>query len=228
VAKKGGKGKKGGKSNGGKGGDGKWGSSGDDSWGGKWDAKWSDSKGSDYSGWSGSSGSKWGSKNYDAAWEDSGESSWKKTAGAYGMDGWKEGRNGGRDDFWGQKDDAYSGSRSGGKHESWTSTEKSWTSELGSRAMQSGSGGQRRGRQEDDLPTERRSKQIKVKNIPHDLDWRDIKGAFESEAGKISRCELERGTAWITFDRPEDARKAVETFDRGELNGKTIEVSIER
>jgi len=181
------------------------GKGGNDSWGGgggKWDAsggrKWRDSNGSDDAGWSRSSGSKWDSKSYDASWEDTGDSSWKM-ARTYG-----------------------------GKHESWTSTEKPWTSESGSRGIQSGSSGQRRGRQEDDLPTERRSKRIKVKNIPHDLDWRDIKGAFESEAGKIARCELERGVAWITFNRPEDARKAVETFDRGELNGKTIEVSIER
>jgi len=90
-----------------------------------------------------------------------------------------------------------------------------------------GWGGQKRGRYEEE-PPERTSKQIKVKNIPHDLDWRDIKGAFEAEAGKIARCELDKGVAWITFQHAEDARKAVETFDRGELNGKTIEVSMER
>jgi len=234
-------------------------------------------------------------KNYDSAWEDTGskktgknstwsndgagdgkdnwDSSWKKSAGAGGKDSWKAG-GGGKDDFWGQKDDAYSGGRSsggGGKYDSWTPKEKSWTQESGSwggrgakdtdhggnwggkssaidrwQASDEGRGGssrgqasggsragwsgagQKRGRYEEDAPSERPSKQIKVKNIPHDLDRRDIKGAFEADAGKISRCELEKGTAWITFNRPEDARKAVEIFDRGELNGKTIEVSMER
>lgn len=72
------------------------------------------------------------------------------------------------------------------------------------------------------------SKKIKVTNIPRDLDMQDIKEAFESEAGKISLCKMERGTAWITFLNPKDARKAVDTFDRGELNGKTIDVVFER
>eukprot|EP00969_Alexandrium_andersonii_P335515 14828534-Alexandrium_andersonii.AAC.1 len=69
------------------------------------------------------------------------------------------------------------------------------------------------------------SKHIEVRNIPLDLDWRDIKVAFEAEAGKIDRFRLKGGTAWITFKCPEDARKVVETFDRGELNGKMIEVA---
>lgn len=72
------------------------------------------------------------------------------------------------------------------------------------------------------------SKRIKVTNIPKDLDMLDIKDAFEAEAGKIATCDMRNGTAWITFHNPKDARKAVDTFDRGELNGKTIEVTFER
>jgi len=73
----------------------------------------------------------------------------------------------------------------------------------------------------------RHIKRIKVSNVPRDLKARDIKHAFEAEAGKTTSCELERGTAFLEFERAEDARKAVETFDRGELNGKTIQVILE-
>lgn len=73
-------------------------------------------------------------------------------------------------------------------------------------------------------------RKIKVTNIPRDLDMPDIKEAFEAEAGKVVDCRMERnrGVAYLTFNHPKDARKAVDTFDRGELNGKTIEVTFER
>jgi len=67
---------------------------------------------------------------------------------------------------------------------------------------------------------------IKVANIPKDLDWRDIKEAFE-DTGKVMRCDLEKGVAWVTFDTVLDAKEAVKTFDRGELNGQTIFVTRE-
>lgn len=70
-------------------------------------------------------------------------------------------------------------------------------------------------------------KRIKVTNLPRGLGWRDIKDSFEREAGKISRCEVEGNAAWISFVRTEDAKKAVQTFDRGELNGRTIGVTLE-
>lgn len=69
---------------------------------------------------------------------------------------------------------------------------------------------------------------IKVTNIPHDLETLDIQNAFEQEAGPIEKCVLRKGTAWITFERSSDAQRAVETFDRGELNGQLIDVVILR
>jgi len=68
---------------------------------------------------------------------------------------------------------------------------------------------------------------VKVTNIPRDVNMQDIREAFEQETGKITRCRLDRGTAWIAFNKPQDARKAVETFDRGELNGQTIGVVLD-
>jgi len=82
-------------------------------------------------------------------------------------------------------------------------------------------------RNEDAAPDMSRAKRIKVTNVPRDLGARDIKEAFESEAGKTLTCELERGTCYITFSRAADAQKAVETFDRGELNGKMISVTLD-
>jgi len=84
----------------------------------------------------------------------------------------------------------------------------------------------KRGRGEDN-ESYRNVKRIKVTNVPRDLASRDIKDAFEAEAGKTVSCELDRGVAYLTFMRTADARKAVETFDRGELNGKTIAVTLD-
>lgn len=67
---------------------------------------------------------------------------------------------------------------------------------------------------------------IRVSNVPKNLNWRDIKEAFEDN-GRVTRCEVERGVAWVTFENPTDAKKAVQTFDRGELNGQTIFVTHE-
>jgi len=74
----------------------------------------------------------------------------------------------------------------------------------------------------------RSTKSIKVTNIPHDVNVQDIRDAFEQETGKITRCRLDRGTAWIAFQTSGAARKAVDTFDRGELNGQNIGVTLDR
>jgi len=74
----------------------------------------------------------------------------------------------------------------------------------------------------------RSTKSIKVTNIPHDVNVQDIRDAFEQETGKITRCRLDRGTAWIAFQTSGAARKAVDTFDRGELNGQNIGVILDR
>jgi len=67
---------------------------------------------------------------------------------------------------------------------------------------------------------------IRVQNVPLNLEPRDIKEAF-AETGRVRDCKVDRGVAWVTFDVPIDAKKAVQTFDRGELNGKTIFVTLE-
>merc|ERR1712060_591728 len=71
------------------------------------------------------------------------------------------------------------------------------------------------------------TKVVKVTNIPKELKARDVREAFESETGKIDKCELGRGTAKITFMRASDAVKAVDAFHKGELNGKIIQVTLD-
>lgn len=68
---------------------------------------------------------------------------------------------------------------------------------------------------------------IRVSNVPRNLDKMDIKDAFEDN-GRVVKCEVERGVAYVTFDNPRDAQQAVQTFDRGELNGQTIFVTPEQ
>jgi len=67
---------------------------------------------------------------------------------------------------------------------------------------------------------------IRVTNVPKNLDERDIKEAF-SDLGRVLSCQVAGGKAHIVFQNEKDARKAVQTFDRGEMNGQTISVSIE-
>mmetsp|Transcript_90554 Transcript_90554/g.163389 ORF Transcript_90554/g.163389 Transcript_90554/m.163389 type:complete len:431 (-) Transcript_90554:457-1749(-) len=71
-------------------------------------------------------------------------------------------------------------------------------------------------------------KTVKVTNIPKELKAADVREAFEAETGKISLCELSKGTCMITFKNSKDAQKAVATFDKGELNGKIISVSLHK
>merc|ERR1712003_518688 len=75
--------------------------------------------------------------------------------------------------------------------------------------------------------TTKATKIVKVTNIPKELKARDVREAFESETGKIEKCELGKGTAMITFVRAGDAVKAVEAFHKGKLNGKIISVVLE-
>jgi RNA recognition motif-containing protein len=71
----------------------------------------------------------------------------------------------------------------------------------------------------------RGSKTVKVTNVPYDLTWKDVKDAFQS-AGSIERCDVDKGTAWITFTDPRDAQDAVNNYDGGDMNGRRIKVVL--
>lgn len=174
------------------------------------------------------------SSNKSADWDDSWSKSW--SGGSAG------GRRKGGDDDW-EGEWNWSGNQwdqensRAGRDRNWKESQQqeSWErpAARAERGPPVGAGGyaqaQKRKREEapDTAAADRRVKRVKVKNIPRDLEAQDIKEAFEAEAGKVARCELERGTAWITFVRHEDAKKAVQTFDRGELNGNIIAVQLD-
>lgn len=73
--------------------------------------------------------------------------------------------------------------------------------------------------------SDHRGTTVKVTNVERELTWRDIKSAF-SEVGQVDRCDVEDGTAWVTFERYRDAQQAVRTYDGGEMNGRIIRVIL--
>jgi len=66
---------------------------------------------------------------------------------------------------------------------------------------------------------------VKITNVPLDLSWKDIRGAF-SEIGPVDRCDVEDGVATVKFREARDALKAVKTYDGGDMNGRRIRASI--
>eukprot|EP00930_Biecheleria_cincta_P094560 TRINITY_DN8583_c0_g1_i2.p1 TRINITY_DN8583_c0_g1~~TRINITY_DN8583_c0_g1_i2.p1 ORF type:complete len:721 (-),score=129.18 TRINITY_DN8583_c0_g1_i2:165-2327(-) len=68
---------------------------------------------------------------------------------------------------------------------------------------------------------------VKVSNVPRDLKEADVRDAFATECGTVTYCRLSRGVAWISFENPEDAVHAVETFHLGEINDTKIIVELQ-
>jgi len=164
----------------------------------------------------------WGSSNRGNSWGGGSGALSLSGSGAYrpGSDRW------GNSDSWGGSSSSDRGTGGAG---GWTRTlARTWGgsgSDWGSAAKSSA-----RRVSNDFSNTTRNSSsgscRIRVSNVPKNLDWRDIKEAFEDN-GRVTRCEVERGVAWVTFESSLDAKKAVQTFDRGELNGQTIFVTHE-
>jgi RNA recognition motif-containing protein len=69
-------------------------------------------------------------------------------------------------------------------------------------------------------------RRVTVTNVPYDLTSKDLREAFES-VGDVERCHVDRGKAWVTFRTAREAQQAVRTYDRGEINGRTIRAVIE-
>jgi RNA recognition motif-containing protein len=64
-----------------------------------------------------------------------------------------------------------------------------------------------------------------VTNVPSDLDSKDLKRAF-SAVGVVELCLIVDGMTQITFNTAESALKAVETYNKGKLNGQRIAVKV--
>mmetsp|Transcript_83146 Transcript_83146/g.248083 ORF Transcript_83146/g.248083 Transcript_83146/m.248083 type:complete len:322 (+) Transcript_83146:1-966(+) len=174
------------------------------------------------------SGMGWGPSDEYSGWGSGGRDPWGGDS-ALAISGGGQSRPSerwaGRDVSWGNSGAC---DRTAGRASGWARTlARAWGSSL-DRDAPRGGGAVRRASV--DLPAPprvgERACRIRVSNVPRNLDWRDIKEAFEDN-GRVTQCEVERGVAWITFSRPSDAKKAVQTFDRGELNGQTIFVTHE-
>jgi len=157
-------------------------------------------------------------------------SGWDVPSGRGGKKGGGKGYNGrSGSSWWGSsfdRDGGYGRRSERGRSRSWGRRDRGSGRPSDRYDRYGGKGGQRRS-QGHDNGSFANVRRIKVTNVPRDLSARDIKEAFEAEAGKTTQCELDRGVAFVTFTCTEDARKAVQTFDRGELNGKTIQVTLE-
>lgn len=142
---------------------------------------------------------------------------------------------------WGGAKPAYTRSNVSTSKRSWAESEKGgeWRrvqqreeaeneASPSQRTKERSSGESRKRQRDDDAPQQdRRAKRIKVTNVPRDLSERDIEEAFEQETGTVLKCILKDKTAYITFAKSEDARKAVANFDRGQLNGRTISATLD-
>jgi len=62
---------------------------------------------------------------------------------------------------------------------------------------------------------------IKVSNIDPSVTWQDLKEAF-SASGHVERCEVDGPIAIIIFRDHEGAKKAINAYDGGNLNGRKI------
>merc|ERR1712176_1217044 len=65
---------------------------------------------------------------------------------------------------------------------------------------------------------------IKISNVPRGLNRRDVRDAFK-ECGPVKYSEMEGDVVFITFEDMASAKRAVATFDRGEMNGNVIYVT---
>jgi len=80
---------------------------------------------------------------------------------------------------------------------------------------------------EEPTSSDSQAKKVKVTNLPFDLDENDITKAFEKEAGRIVDCWSEnKGSIVMIFERAQDAQTAVDTYHKGELNKRTIDVEL--
>ncbi len=64
---------------------------------------------------------------------------------------------------------------------------------------------------------------VRVTNIPYDVTWREVKDAFAKTA-PVERCDVKDGEATISFKTHSDAKRAIEVYNGGNMNGRSIKV----
>ncbi|KAJ3268784.1 hypothetical protein HDV01_002298 [Terramyces sp. JEL0728] len=79
-------------------------------------------------------------------------------------------------------------------------------------------------------PREAKNNQLFVGNLPYKVVWQDLKDLFR-DIGKIVRADIindrdgrSRGMGVVVFETEEEAKKAIDSFDQYEWEGRRIEV----
>ena len=74
---------------------------------------------------------------------------------------------------------------------------------------------------------------IFVRNLPFSLNWQDLKDKFRC-AGDVRYAEIKQkdgksmGCGVVRFGTKDEAQKAIELFDRTRVDGREIEVRLDR
>ncbi|KAJ3325322.1 hypothetical protein HDV06_004181 [Boothiomyces sp. JEL0866] len=79
-------------------------------------------------------------------------------------------------------------------------------------------------------PRESKNNQLFVGNLPYKVVWQDLKDLFR-DIGKVVRADIindrdgrSRGMGVVVFETEEEAKKAIDSFDQYEWDGRRIEV----
>lgn len=73
----------------------------------------------------------------------------------------------------------------------------------------------------------RRTKWVRVVNVPTVVQSQHLQHLFKTSLGKVVSCSVDDGIASVCFESWECAEKAVEKYDSGEINGCTISVQLD-
>lgn len=95
--------------------------------------------------------------------------------------------------------------------------------ERGSRFSDADNNGRDRSREK------RECTRIYVSNVPYETRWQDLKDLFRREVGDVEFVELfvdennkPRGCGIVEFNSPESVKKAMQTMDKYDLNGRNL------
>ncbi|KAH7329297.1 hypothetical protein B0I35DRAFT_419892 [Stachybotrys elegans] len=87
-------------------------------------------------------------------------------------------------------------------------------------------------RRRDSLEQEASGSKIRVENIHYDLTKQDLEELFW-RIGRVSRLQLQydragrsEGTAYVTYERRDDAQEAIRQFDGANANGQPIKLTL--
>eukprot|EP00933_Yihiella_yeosuensis_P011657 TRINITY_DN119174_c0_g1_i1.p2 TRINITY_DN119174_c0_g1~~TRINITY_DN119174_c0_g1_i1.p2 ORF type:complete len:207 (-),score=57.83 TRINITY_DN119174_c0_g1_i1:34-591(-) len=77
-------------------------------------------------------------------------------------------------------------------------------------------------------PKRPKTRKVKVKNIPMNVEFKYLQELFEKATGDIleGRVDEAKACAFLTFKRPEDAAALHDNFHGGEISGQAIQVEL--